>query len=434
MRFSSAFLILLGLIGGAVVRAASAAPLIFPRFDGSEQVRMGIDVLEDSNFLLLRGKRIALLTHPAGVDRHGTPTVDVLRRAPGVKLVALFATDHGIWNNVPAGKFFPDTKDPRTGLPVFSLYDGKNTHHVPTGAQLKDIDALVIDLQDVGVRSYTFSGTMKRAMEGCFQHNVEVIVLDRPNPLGGIKVSGPMLDPALVGASLVCEFPVPYVHGLTMGELARLAKGTPGVLQISPAQAAKGHLTVVPMVGWRRTMRWTETGLTWAPTSPAITDFASVMGYAMTGLGCELGGFKHGVGAQYLFRGISNQLVKPDVLARELHALRLPGIDFRQISAPSAHSGQPGTGLYIEVNDWDDWRPADLSFYLMRLACKLEPRNPFVNVSKTDASRFLHEMGCSAVFHDLAVLGARIDLEGYLRKWDAEDRQYREASRQFWLY
>jgi uncharacterized protein YbbC (DUF1343 family) len=397
-------------------------------------VRLGIDVLEDSNFLLVRGRRIALLTHPAGVDRRGTPTVDVLRRAPGVKLVALFATEHGIWNNVPAGKFFSDTRDPKTGLPVFSLYDGKNTHHVPTGAQLKGIDALVIDLQDVGVRSYTFSGTMKRAMEGCFQHNVEVIILDRPNPLGGIKVSGPMLDPALVGASLVCEFPVPYVHGLTMGELARLAKGTPGVLQINPAQTAKGRLTVVSMAGWRRTMRWTETGLGWVPTSPAITDFASVMGYAMTGLGCELGGFKHGVGSQYLFRGISNQLVRPEVLARELHALRLPGINFRQISAPSARSAQPGTGLYIEVNDWDDWRPADLSFYLMRLACKLEPRNPFVNVSKSDTSRFLHEVGCAALFHDLATQGARIDIEGFLRQWDAQDRQYREASRRFWLY
>jgi len=430
MRFLLAFLLGLGFCAAA----QPASPVALPRIQLPEQVRMGIDVLEDSNFLLLRGKRIGLLTHPAGVDRHGTPTVEVLRHAPGVKLVALFATEHGIWNNVPAGKPFPDTQDPRTGLPVYSLYDGKNVHHVPSGAQLKGIDALVIDLQDVGVRSYTFSGTMKRAMEGCFQHGVEVIVLDRPNPLGGIKVSGPPLDPNLVGISLVCEFPVPYVHGLTMGELARLAKSTPGVLQINPALAAKGRLTVVSMVGWRRTMRWTETGLTWTPTSPAVTDFASVVGYAMTGLGCELGGFKHGVGSQYLFRGISNQFVKPDLLARELHALHLPGINFRQISAPSSHPGQAGTGQYIEVTDWDDWQPCDLSFYLMRLACRLEPRNPFVNVPKADASRFLHEMGCAALFHDLAVNGPRVDIEGYLRKWDVEDRQYREASRRFWLY
>ena len=156
MRFLLAFLLGLGLC--AVARPAT--PVVLPRIQPPEQVRMGIDVLEDSNFLLLRGKRIGLLTHPAGVDRHGTPTVEVLRRAPGVKLVALFATEHGIWNNVPAGKPFPDTQDPRTGLPVYSLYDGKNTHHVPSGGQLKGLDALVIDLQDVGVRSYTFSGTM----------------------------------------------------------------------------------------------------------------------------------------------------------------------------------------------------------------------------------------------------------------------------------
>jgi hypothetical protein len=114
--------------------------------------------------------------------------------------------------------------------------------------------------------------------------------------------------------------------------------------------------------------------------------------------------------------------------------LRLPGINFRQISAPSAHAGPPGTGLYIEVTDWDDWQPTDLSFYLMRLACKLEPHNPFVNPPKVDASRFLHEMSCAALFRDLATKGARTDIEGYLRQWGTQDRAYREQSRRFWLY
>jgi uncharacterized protein YbbC (DUF1343 family) len=393
-------------------------------------------VLEDSHFLLLRGKRIGLLTHPAGVDSRGVSTVEVLRHAPGVQLVALFATEHGFHDSFAGGAAFTDQVDPRTGLRVYDIYHGGDVQHgtVPTAAQLKGIDALVIDLQDVGVRSYTFSGTMKRAMEGCFQHNVEVIVLDRPDPLGGIKVSGPPLDPDLVGASLVCEFPVPYVHGLTIGELARLAKGTPGTLHIDPAQVQHGKLVVVPMAGWRRSMRWTETGLNWVQTSPEIGDFAAVMGYAMTGLGCELSHFTHGVGGQYWFRGISNQLIRPEVLARELRALHLPGQDYRVISAPNARTHQMGIGLYIEVTDWDEWQPADLSFQLMRLACRFEPRNPYAAPTRAQYSLFLHEMGSAALFHDLAAHGASVDIDGYLRRWEVQDRQYREASRRFWLY
>lgn len=410
--------------------------LLIPLRAAAAEVRLGIDVLEDSHFLLLRGKRIGLLTHPAGVDSRGVSTVDILRRAPGVKLVALFAAEHGFRDNYAGGAAFNDQVDPRTGLRIIDLYHGGDVQHgiVPTAAQLRGIDALVIDLQDVGVRSYTFSGLMKRAMEGCFRNHVEVIVLDRPNPLGGVKVSGPPLDPNLVGVSLVCEFPVPYVHGLTIGELARLAKGTPGVLQIDPALVARGRLTVVPMVGWRRPMRWTDTGLKWVQTSPEIADFGAVMGYAMTGLGCELNHFTHGVGSEYWFRGISNSLIRPDILQRDLRALRLPGLDYRIISAPNGRTRQMGTGLYIEVTDWDEWQPADLSFELMRLACRMEPRNPYANPTRAQASRFLHEMGCAALFRDLAEHGARVDIGAYLRRWRIEDAHYREASRRFWLY
>jgi uncharacterized protein YbbC (DUF1343 family) len=181
-------------------------------------------------------------------------------------------------------------------------------------------------------------------------------------------------------------------------------------------------------------MRWPDTDLAWTSTSPNIQDFAAVIGYAMTGLGCELGNFRHGVGAQYQFRGIYNLKVRPEVVARELRALHLPGINFRQISAPSARTGQPGTGLYVEVTDWDEWRPTDLSFYLMWLACKLEPRNPFASPSRSQASEFLHEMGSAAFFHDLAVLGPRVDVEAYLRQWNAQDLQFQKQSRRFWLY
>jgi len=248
---------------------------------------LGIDVLEADGFDRVRGKTIGLLTHPAGVNSRGMSTIEILRHAPNVHLVALFGTEHGVRGEFSASVNYPDHVDAKTGLPVYSLYNGINRGK-PSRAQLKGLDAVVVDLQDIGSRSYTFTGAMKMCMEGCFESGVEVIVLDRPNPLGGIKVDGPPLDPQWT-ANLVTAFRVPYVHGLTIGELARMAKEAPDVLKISDAARARGRLTIIAMRGWRRTMRWPDTGLTWIPTSPYIPNFSAVEGYPMTGLGTQWG-------------------------------------------------------------------------------------------------------------------------------------------------
>src|SRR5215217_5291614 len=200
-------------------------------------VMLGIDVLESEGFAAVKGKRIGLLTHPAGVNRRGTSTIDVLRRATNTKLVALFAPEHGLYGTEKASTNIADTIDRRTGLPVYSLH-GQNRK--PTKAQLKELDALVIDLQDIGVRSYTFNVVMRYAMDSCFLNGVEVIILDRPNPLGGLKVDGPLLDRELMSG--VGAFRVPYVHGLTIGELARMAATTPRVLDIPDEVRLKGKL------------------------------------------------------------------------------------------------------------------------------------------------------------------------------------------------
>lgn len=411
------------------------------RLDMSEPVQLGIDVLEAEGFAPLRGKRLGLLSHRAGVDQHGVSTVDILRRAPGLKLVALFGTENGITGGVTSGKIYGDQLDPRTGLMVYSLYNGNlELAHRPSAAQLKGIDALVIDLQDIGTRSYTFTGAMKQAMEGCFLHHVEVIILDRPNPLGGLKADGPLPDPQLVGPNLVNAFPVPYVHGMTIGELARMSKYQPGILKIPDAARLQGKLTVIPMRGWRRSMRWPETGLAWVPTSPYITDFSAVMGYPMTGLGCfmgdfpNLGGFRSGVGTQYAFRGISNKYVKSEVVEKELNALRLPGVRFRRVNVPDAKTGKPATGLFIEVTDWDAWQPTELNFYLMRLDCRLSPRNPFAAATPTIVSSFLKHMGSTALFNDLVAHGARVDIDAYIRNWQAKAAAFQQQTRQYWLY
>jgi uncharacterized protein YbbC (DUF1343 family) len=420
--------------------AAKPAPLFVPPAvaapsppkENLPPVMLGIDVLEAEGFAAVKGKRLGLLTHPAGVNRRGLSTIDVLRRAPGVQLVALYAVEHGLYGDLPAEKPFPDKIDLRTGLMVYSLYKGNLVRATP--AQLKGIDALVIDLQDIGTRSYTFTGAMKIAMEACFEAGKEVIILDRPNPLGGLKVDGPLLDANRM--SDVGRFRVPYVHGLTIGELALMVRNElpPGGLAITEAARTKGKLTVIPMRGWTRAMRWPETGLPFVATSGLVQDYAACQGYPMTGLGCILGGFRHGVGDQHPFRGISHLTVKSEVIEKELRALNIPGIQFRRVNVPNAKTGQPGSGLFIDVIDYDAWSPTELNFWLMKLACKLEPKNPFIAATPAQRSTFLVHVGSSAFFNDLLTKGKNVDVATWLKTWREQDKIYQEQSKKFWLY
>ncbi len=436
---------LLGLIGcsatpapspspAPTVRVAPPAPTPAPTVavDPAHPVMLGIDVLEADGFAAVRGKAIGLLTHPAGVNRHGMSTIEILRHAPNVRLVALFGTEHGVRGEFPASINYPDHVDARTGLPVYSLYNGVNRGK-PSKAQLKGLDAVVIDLQDIGSRSYTFTGAMKMCMEGCFENGVEVIVLDRPNPLGGLKVDGPPLDPQWV-SSLVTAFRVPYVHGLTIGELATMAKEAPDVMKISDAARTHGRLTVVPMRGWRRSMRWPETGLTWVPTSPYIPTFSAVEGYPMTGIGTQWGGFKNGIGTAYPFRGISYHGVRFDTLEKELVSQNIQGIGFRRVSVPDPKTGKPELGLYVEINDWDLWRPTELSAYLLKLSCALSPRNPFSSMTPAEVRTLLIYLGSTSFYNDLAAHGAKVDVDAYVRDWQARDAIYQQQSRRYWLY
>lgn len=417
----------------APARPQAAAPAPRPgargAYDPAHPVMLGIDVLQSGGFEAIRGKAIGLLTHPAGVNMRGVSTIDILMHAPGVRLVSLFSPEHGLRGEYPAGVNSPDHVDARTGLMVHSLYNGLSRK--PSRAQLRGIEAMVIDLQDIGVRSYTFVSAMKMCMEGCFENGVEVVVLDRPNPLGGLKVDGPPLDPQLV--SYVGEFRVPYVHGLTIGELARMAKEAPDILKIPESARENGRLTVVPMRGWRRSMRWPETGLNWVPTSQLIPDFSAVEGYAMTGLGTQLGGFRSGIGTSYPFRGISYRGVRSEALERDLQALDIPGIGFRRVSATDPKTGKPELGLYVEITDWDLWRPTELGLQMIRLACKYEPR-VFAAATRNELGLFQKCLGSMAFYNDVAAHGAKVDVEAYVRDWQAKAQYYQKQSRRYWLY
>lgn len=405
---------------------------------GPQSVMLGIDVLEADGFAAIRGKRVALLTHPAGVNRRGVSSIEVLRRAPGVKLVALFAAEHGLYGDEPASAKIASTTDKRTGLPVFSLYPPKR----PTKAMLKDVDALLIDLQDIGTRSYTFGAAMRWAMEGAFENNVEVIVLDRPNPLGGLKVDGPPLDAQWAKSNFVGAFRVPYVHGLTLGELAKMAKEAPGVLEVPDAVRARGRLTVIPMRGWTRSMRWPETGLNYVATSGLVQNWDAVQGYPMTGLGSYWDpkanfdiGFRTGVGTSYPFRGVGLKYVKTDVLEKELQAIQpyLSGIRFARVSVPNK-TGQPGIGIYVQIVDYDAWQPCELNFWMMKIACKYAPKNPFTPAPGRDVKGFLRHMGSQAFYNDLVAKGANIDVMAWLQRWREQAKVYQEQSKRYWLY
>jgi len=421
MRFFRAFLapwtgLLLLLSSGSLV------------VEARESIYLGIDHLERRGFSILAGKRVGLLTHPAGVNRREESTIDVLRRASEVNLVALFGPEHGIYGDEKASVPIDDRIDERTGLPVYSLY---GRYRKPTPGMLKGIDVLVIDLQDLGVRSYTFVSAMRLAVQACFENGVEVVVLDRPNPMGGLKVCGPMHEERWL--SYVGAYLVPYVHGLTIGELARMLKDVPGWLGVSEEVRRQGRLTVVPMVGWRRDMLWPDTGLTWVPTSPAIPDVSAAMGYSMTGLGAQLGGFRHGYGTDFPFRLLTYPGMGSHEIKRALENRGIPGLSYKVIRYRRP-DGRADTGVYIRIEDWEALRPTQLSFHMMQLAATWGPGNPFRDATEAEADLFNKHVGSTFWWQQLLRHGSAVDVAAFLERNIQESRRFQLWSRPYWIY
>ncbi len=409
-------------VAPVVIAPPPPPPEVLPR------VMLGIDTLEADGFKAIAGKKIGLLTHRAGVNRRGESTIDVLRRARQSKLVCLFAPEHGLDGEIKAGDNFDDTRHSPTGLPIYSLH---GANRKPTKEQLKDLDALVIDLQDIGTRSYTFNVVMRYAMDSCFQYGVEVIVLDRPNPLGGLKVDGPPLDAEWMSG--VGAFRVPYVHGLTMGELATMAKQAPRVLAVTEKQRAKGKLTVIPMRGWTRALRWPDTELKWVATSPNILSYEAAVGYAMVGLGCEQSGWTWGIGRDYPFRGIGYPKKKPDEIITALEAYKIPGIRLVKREGLD-REGKMITGVYVEVSDWEAWRPTELSFYMHKQAEKWSTMKVFSTLTTAQQRTFQIHVGSTAWYDALSKEGMRVDVAAFVKNWSERAATYQQQSKKYWLY
>ncbi|MCP4711821.1 MAG: DUF1343 domain-containing protein, partial [Planctomycetes bacterium] len=286
-----------------------------------KQAVTGIEVLKQANFAPLIGKRVGLVTNATGVDWNLKSTVDLLHEAPNVNLVALYGPEHGVRGAQTAGEHVGFYTDERTGLPVFSLY-GKTRK--PTPEMLKGIDVLVYDIQGIGCRSYTFISTLGVCMEACAENDVEVMVMDRPNPLSGNRVEGNLVEEGYF--SFVSQFPVPYVFGLTVAEFARMLNGE-GLLK----DGIQCDLTVITMQNWKRAMTYEDTGLEWVPTSPHIPHKYSPLYYVSSGVMGELGVISEGVGYTAPFQLIGAEWVDADLLATELNAQNLPGLIFRPV-------------------------------------------------------------------------------------------------------
>ena len=330
-------------------------------------VKLGVDVLIEQDFAPLAGKRVGLITNATGLTSDLRSTADILCAAPNVELVALFGPEHGVRGEVNAGDKVEDSRDEVTGVPVYSLY-GKNRR--PTAEMLADIDVLVFDIQDIGSRSYTFISTMAASMESAAANNTPFVVLDRPNPLGGDRIEGPIHDVEKY-KSFVGYLPIPYVHGLTVGELAEMINGE-GWLP----DGGKCDLTVVPMKGWKRGMLFDETGLTWVSTSPHVPRADTSLFYAATGIMGELQVLSEGVGVPLPFELAGMPGIEPGKLAAELNARNLPGVHFRPCYFTPYYARlakQCCGGVQIHLTDRKAVALTPIQFHIMDAVKKLYP-------------------------------------------------------------
>ena len=306
------------------------------------QVKTGLEVLLAGDCATLQGQRVGLLVHPAAVDRHLRPTVEVIRATPGVEVTALFGPQHGILGQTQDNMIEWDGyTDPATGLPVYSLY---GEHRKPSPEMLAHIDVLVVDLQDVGARYYTFIWTLLLCLEACAEAGKKVVVLDRPNPIGGTQTEGPVLDPEY--RSFVGLAPIPMRHGMTIGELAGF---------FVQWRNFDVDLEVVWMEGWRREMSFTQTGLPWILPSPNMPTLDTAWVYPG---GCLLEGtmLSEGRGTTRPFEIFGAPYIDPAKLVAALDDWHLPGCQLRPLSfEPTFHkfAGQVCGGLQVHVTDCD---------------------------------------------------------------------------------
>lgn len=335
-------------------------------------VRPGVEVLVAKQLDLIRGKRIGLITNHSAILSDGKHILDVLRSMPGVSIAALFSPEHGFMGTEPDGALVGDGKHAGSKIQIHSLYGETNK---PTPEMLKGIDLLVFDIQDVGVRFYTYTSTLFLSLEAAAENKIPYLVLDRPNPIAGLRVDGPVLEPAQ--KSFIGLFPLPVVHGMTVGELARLANGE-GWLK----DGIMADLWVVPAEGWTRDLWFDQTGLPWVKPSPSMMTLRTATVYPAT---CFIEGTNasEGRGTETPFESIGAPYIDGEKLAAEMNGLGLSGVVFRatkftprditQVTSDPKHEGVECGGIFLDVTDRNAFNPILTGIHLLAALKRLYP-------------------------------------------------------------
>ena len=384
-------------------------------------VRPGIEVLKSQNFAPLEGKRVGLCTNPTGVDLQMHSTIDILWQAENVNLVALYGPEHGVRGNVHAGDHVGNETDKRTGLKMYSLFGATRK---PTKEMMDEIDVMVYDIQDIGCRSFTYISTMGMLMEACAEYDKELVVLDRPNPLGGNKIEGNLVEDGY--ESFVSQFKIPYIYGQTPGELA---------LYLNAQAEHPCRLTVVPMEGWTRDMTWDETGLEWVVASPHVPQGKTALFYPVTGIFGEFGYVNIGVGYTLPFELMGAPWINADSLADAMNALDLPGLYFRPIYYKPYYSvfkGEQIQGVQIHIMDYEKARLSEVQFLIVQELMRLYPDKDWFSLC--DQSRFgMFDKVCGTN-KIREMFGQRYRWEDVQDYWYKDVDAYREASSKYYLY
>lgn len=389
------------------------------------KVLTGIDMLERQNFKPLQGKRIGLITNPTGVNRYLKSTIDILHDAPNVQLVALYGPEHGVRGDIYAGAKVQDQKDEKTGLPIFSLY-GKTRK--ATKEMLRGIDALVYDIQDIGSRSFTFISTMGLAMEAAAENGIELIVLDRPNPLGGLHIEGNVVEDDCV--SFVSQFRIPYIYGLTCGELAKMLNG-----ERMLANGVQCKLTVIKMKGWKHKMTFADTGLPWIASSPHIPQALTAWYYPTTGIVGELGYLSIGVGYTLPFQLFAASWIDAEELANAMNAQQMPGVTFRPIHLRPFYStgkGEQLQGIQIHITNYKTVQLTPIQFVLMQEIARLYPEHSVMeHANQQRFSMFDKVCGSKQIRQRFMLRNQWSDIESY---WNKDVKPFKILSKKYYLY
>jgi uncharacterized protein YbbC (DUF1343 family) len=389
-------------------------------------ISLGIDELEKTNFAILQGKRVGLITNPSGADSKGRSAIDVLYGGSGFHLVKLFGPEHGIDGKTGAGLKVSNSRDPKTHLPIYSLFitpEGNFRH--PTPQMFSGLDVIVYDVQDLGNRSYTFISTLGYAMDEAAKDGIEFIVLDRPNPLGGVRIEGPRLDSSFK-PSFVGLYDIPYVFGLTPGELAQWinAKYLP-----KPCK-----LTVLTMKGWLRSMVWEDTGLKWVPTSPNIPTIGAARGYTATGILGEIG-IETGIGSPYPFQIVSGTGWDVGDVAKRFSALHIPGVKasaYHYRTSSGAWAGAEYSGVFLQIDPRNAGNLTAINFQAIDILEREVSHFSAFGRTKFDQRDMFDKVCCNTSIR--RQIGAGRPAADIIRSWDSGVARWAEERAPYLLY